>query len=137
MLKISCKLIDMLNILPKKVKVFNYTSSQNIRANFCIQRKGAAFKLQNPRLNLIHFHTLRHWKAKMEYAKTKNILHVMQTLGHKNIQSTLLYTQLVQFESDEYHSGAAKNTEDTQKLIEAGFEYVCSHENLMLFRKRK
>jgi hypothetical protein len=77
------------------------------------------------------------WKATMEYAKTKDIIHVMQILGHKNIQNTMLYTQLFNFESDEYHSAIAKETTDAQKLIEAGFEYVCSHENFMLFRKRK
>ena len=73
----------------------------------------------------------------MEYAKTKNILHVMQILGHKNINNTMLYTQLITFESDDYNSAAAKDVTEAQKLIEAGFEYVCTHENLMLFRKRK
>jgi len=136
--KVSNKLISMLNALSKQSdKMFNYTSSQNIRSNFRQQRKRAASKLQNPRLNRIHFHTFRHWKATIEYHRTKDILHVMQTLGHKNIKNTILYTQLVQFESDEIHSATAKNTEEAQKFIEAGFEYVCSHENLMLFKKRK
>jgi len=36
----------------------------------------------------IHFHTFRHWKATMEYHKTKAILHVMKVLGHKNINNT-------------------------------------------------
>jgi len=36
----------------------------------------------------IHFHTFRHWKATMEYYKTKAILHVMKVLGHKNINNT-------------------------------------------------
>jgi hypothetical protein len=61
----------------------------------------------------------------------------MQILGHKCIQNTMMYTQLIQFETDEYHSTIAKDTLEAQKLIEAGFEYVCTHENLMLFRKRK
>jgi len=26
---------------------------------------------------------------------------------------------------------------EIQKLVETGFEYVCSHEDTMLFRKRK
>jgi hypothetical protein len=49
----------------------------------------------------------------------------------------LIYTQLVEFESDEYCSAVARNVEEAQKLIEAGFEYVCNHENVMIFRKRK
>jgi type I site-specific restriction-modification system R (restriction) subunit len=31
----------------------------------------------------------------------------------------------------------AKNIEEAGKLVETGFDYVCSHEGLMLFRKRK
>jgi hypothetical protein len=53
------------------------------------------------------------------------------------IENTLLYTQLVTFESDEYHSAVAETIDDAEKLIEAGFEYVCIHEGTMLFRKRK
>lgn len=94
-------------------------------------------KLGNPRLLRIHFHTLRHWKATMEYHRTKDILYVMKLLGHKSIANTLIYTQLVEFEGDEYHSAIANNVEEAQKLIEAGFEYVCSHRDEMLFRKRK
>lgn len=94
-------------------------------------------KLQNPRIRRIHFHTLRHWKATMEYHKTKDILHVMQMLGHRNIQTTLVYTQLVSFEGDEFHSALAQTVEEARKLVEAGFEHVCTHNDVMLFRKRK
>jgi integrase len=89
------------------------------------------------RLLKIHFHTLRHWKAMMEYRRTKDILYVMKLLGHKNIANTLVYTQLVEFEGDEYCSAIASNLEEAKKLIEAGFEYVCKHDNIMIFRKRK
>ena len=58
-------------------------------------------------------------------------------LGHKNIQNTLLYTQLISFESDEYHSAPAATVQDAQKLVEAGFEYVCDFNNIKVFRKRK
>jgi hypothetical protein len=61
----------------------------------------------------------------------------MELLGHRDIKTTLIYTQLVNFESDEFHSAIAKDTDEACKLIEAGFEHVCNHENLMLFRKRK
>jgi hypothetical protein len=83
------------------------------------------------------FHTFRHWKATTEYAKTKDILRVMKMLGHKSIPNTLLYTQLVNFENDEYCSANAKTVEEAQKLIEAGFEYVCNFGEIKLFRKRK
>jgi integrase len=87
---------------------------------------------------MITFHTLRHWKATMEYHKTKDILHVMHLLGHKRIQNTLKYTQLVKFnEQEEYICKAAKTTDEAKERIESGFEYVCEMEGIKLFRKRK
>jgi hypothetical protein len=73
----------------------------------------------------------------MEYHRTKDILYVMKLLGHKNIANTLIYTQLVEFEGDEYYSAVANNVEEAKKLVEAGFEYVCNHNDTMIFRKRK
>jgi hypothetical protein len=62
----------------------------------------------------------------------------MQKLGHKSIRNTLIYARLVDFESDDFHSNVANTAEEARKLIEAGFEYVCTTpEDLMLFRKRK
>jgi len=49
-----------------------------------------AFKLGNPRLLKIGFHSFRHWKGTMEHHKTKDIIHVKELLGHKNIQNTLV-----------------------------------------------
>ena len=50
----------------------------------------------------------------------------------------LIYTRLVNFESDEYHSATAIKTDEAEKLVQAGFEYICTTtENIMLFRKRK
>jgi hypothetical protein len=53
-------------------------------------------------------------------------------------RATQIYTQLIVFESDEYHSATATKTDEAEKLVQAGFEYVCTTtENLTLFRKRK
>ena len=73
----------------------------------------------------------------MEYHRTKDLLHVMKMLGHKDIKTTLIYTQLIQFERDDFHSAVAETVDEVRKMIEAGFEYVCTHNNVMLFRKRK
>jgi len=100
-------------------------------------RNRTAFKPQNPRLRQISFHTFRHWKATTEYHKTKDILHVMQMLGHRDIKTTLIYTQLIQSESDDYHSAVAKTVEEARSLIETGFEYVTDVDGVKLFRKRK
>jgi len=49
----------------------------------------------------------------------------------------MLYTQLINFESDEYSSAVAKSLEEARKLVEAGFEYVTDIDECKLFRKRK
>jgi integrase len=117
--------------------LFSYKNQYYARKTFTRQRKRIARKVDNPRLLLIHFHTLRHWKATMEYAKTKDILHVMQLLGHKDIKTTLKYTQLIGFSSDEYMCRVAKTVEEATQLVEAGYEYVTELEGVKLFRKRK
>jgi integrase len=119
------------------LQVFTYKGMYNQRKIFSRQRKRIAGKLGNPRILLIHFHTLRHWKATMEYHKTRDILHVMQFLGHRSIKTTLRYTQLIAFANDEYTCKAADNVEQAKQLIESGFDYVTDIEGLKLFRKRK
>jgi len=61
----------------------------------------------------------------------------MKLLGHKNINNTLIYTHLANYETDDYHSAVAESVEEARKLIEAGFEYLCTTNNVLLFRKRK
>jgi hypothetical protein len=73
----------------------------------------------------------------MEYNRTRDILYVMKLLGHRCTENTLLYTQMVSFENDEYHSSVAKTMEEAQKLVEQGFEFVCQIDGATLFRKRK
>jgi integrase len=95
-LKISSRLVAMLNSQPKKYSyVFRNPAVDSVshlhrfREVYRKQRKRISVKLQNSRLDQITFKTLRHWKATTEYHKTKDILHVMQLLGHKKIQNTL------------------------------------------------
>jgi len=74
----------------------------------------------------------------MEYHRTKDILHVMQLLGHKNIRNTLVYTHLVNFESDDdYVCKVVKSVEDAKALIETGFEFVTEFQDAKLFRRRE
>jgi integrase len=123
-------LLEHISIITLSVMLFIAFSPYNIilasPSYFCQLRKRVANKLQKPRIKAIHRHTFRHWNATMEYHETKAILHVMRRLGHKRIGNTLLYMQLVQFESDDYHSAVAENVDEAKKLIEVGFEYVCT-----------
>ena len=128
----------MLNTLPKRNEnIFGTTTYGYMASQFHQVRKRTANKLQNQRLIQIHFHTFRHWKATMEYNRTRDILYAMKLLGHRCIENTLVYTQLVSFENDHYHSAVAKNVADAQKLVEQGFEFVCQIDEATLFRKRK
>jgi integrase len=138
MFKSSNKLLAMINQLPKKsAKIFGTYDLRGYRSSYVRQRKRTANKLQNPRINQITFHTFRHWKATMEYHKTKDILHVMRLLGHKNIKNTLIYTQLIAFKEDEFACKVAKTIKEASDLIENGFEFVCDVEDAKLFRKHK
>ena len=77
------------------------------------------------------------WKATLEYHKTKDIRHVKQLLGHKSIENTMIYTQLVSFESDQFHVRTAETVDEASKLVEAGFEYVTDIDGNRIFRKPK
>lgn len=93
------------------------------------------------RLTRITFHTLRHWKATMEYHKTHDPYHVKTLLGHKSMRSTEIYINIEQAmfndANDEFHVKVADTLEQTCKLLEVGFEYVTDIEDKKLFRKRK
>ncbi|MEM1767225.1 MAG: tyrosine-type recombinase/integrase, partial [Candidatus Bathyarchaeia archaeon] len=105
--------------------------------SFQRKKKVLAQRHGNPRLLQITFHTFRHWKATIEYARTKDILHVMKLLGHKNIKNTLIYTQLTNFKEDEWVCKVARTVEEAKQLIEAGFEYVDTIDGFHLYRKRR
>ena len=137
-LKISETLIAMLKKLPKKSKLLFYAKVQTIRATFAKQRKRLALKLDNPRLNQIHFHSIRHWRATIEYQRTKSILHVQQMLGHRNIKNTMVYTHLINFEANSYISRITGSSKGARALIEAGFKHVVTTpDGLMVFKKPK
>ena len=136
--KVSFKLIAMLNSLPKSSdRVFGDGQLNYFRTNFSLSKKRIAQKLQNPRINRITFHTLRHFYGTMEYHRTKDILHVQDRLGHRSITSTMVYTHLVNFEGDEFHTATAKTLKEDEDLLNAGFEYVTERDGVKIYRKRK
>ena len=138
MLKLSQRLIERLMDLPKTSKyVFGGTSLKTTARLFQRSRKIAVSTSKNPRLEKITFHTLRHWKATMEYHKTKDILHVMRLLGHKNIKNTMRYTQLVDFSEQDFVVKVAWTLEEACKLLEGGFQFVCDYDKGKIFRKPK
>jgi integrase len=139
----SPKLLNMLNALPRKSeRIFGDGPINSMKTTFLKARRRLALKLQNPRLLQIHFHTLRHWKATMEYHRTKDILHTMTFLGHKKVENTLLYVQLDEklFKewNDNFITRVAHNVQEACALVETGFEYITGDYNDggKIFRKR-
>jgi site-specific recombinase XerC len=101
-------------------------------------RTSLAKKLNDIELHKIRLYDLRHFYATMLYHKTKDILLVKEKLGHRNINSTLVYTHLVDFsEGNEFYSATANSVSEAAKLIEQGFDYICDVDGVKLFRKRK
>jgi len=145
---------------PRKLKVSNslqatlenHINTNNLKPNdklfkgnsdyygkhYRLHRNRLADKLNKPELRTIRLYDFRHYFATMLYAKTRDILLVKQQLGHRKIETTLIYTQLLNLNDDEWTCKATTNDKEASQLIEAGFEYVMTTPNgLMQFRKRK
>lgn len=61
-------------------------------------------------------------------------------LGHKNINSPLVYTHLVPFDDDAegYYHAVARDEKEAGQPIDQGFQYVCTPtQDIMMFRKKK
>ena len=118
--------------------IFGTWNSDTYGKWFRYYRNKTAEKLQDLSIKSIRLYDLRHFFATMLYQKTRDILFVKQQMGHRKIETTLVYTQLLQFEKDDnYTCKIAQNVEQATQLIENGFEYVTEMEGLKLFRKRK
>ena len=143
-LKISNSLNEMLRTHIDKHKL-NPTDklfkgdSENYGKHYRLHRNKLAERLHKPELKSIRLYDFRHYYATRLYSKTRDILLVKQQMGHRKIETTLIYTQLLSInEDEEYTCKATTNTDEATKLIENGFQYVTTTPDaLMLFRKRK
>jgi integrase len=135
--QVSNNLISMLNSLPKDSERIFPTTYGNVAHNFYALRKKIARNRNNPRILKISLVTFRHWATTMTYHQTRNILLVKKLLGHKKIENTMKYTQLIQFKDSEYEVTSATTIEEAKTVLSAGFEYVTEKDGVMLFRKPK
>jgi integrase len=94
-----------------------------------------------------------HWTKKEAYDKTMRLqthqsnngilqsqrpTTVKALLGHKDLRTTLRYTQLLEaMPNDEYHCKTAKDVKEATQLIENGFGYITEIDRTKLLRKRK
>lgn len=100
-------------------------------------RNRLAQRLHQPELKKFRLYDLRHHFATMLYHRTRDILLVKEKLGHRRIETTLVYTHLVDFRDEEFVVRCAKSVKEACELIENGFEYVTDLDGVKLFRKRK
>jgi integrase len=134
--RISSNLLSRILMLERKNEsVFACKRLDAFRRRYQEMRNNLSAKLNNPRLHEVAFRSFRHWKATTEYHKTKDILLVIHLLGHRRLENTLVYTHMVNFESDDYICKIAKNVKEASALIESGFEYVTEIEGVKLFKK--
>jgi len=119
-------------------KIFGTWNSDRYGKWFRHYRNRASERMQDPSIKNIRLYDLRHYFATMTYHRTKDILFTKQQMGHRKIETTLIYTQLLQFDKDDnYTCKVAQTVEQATDLIENGFEYVTEMDGLKLFRKRK
>jgi len=102
------------------------------------QRVRDKVAVDNPNVKKIRLYDLRHFYGTMLYHKTKDILYTKAMMGHKKIETTLLYAQLIDFGSDdEWSCKVANSLNEATALIEIGYEYVTEMDGVKIFRKRK
>jgi integrase len=140
-LKLSQKALDMAANL-KHDGERPFSNADDMRSNFFRQRRRLAQKLANPDILKVHFHSFRHFKATIAYHETKDLIHVQELLGHKNIEITrgYIYIEKSLFQStenDKFHAKIATTRTEMIELLESGFEYVTQKDGLAYFRKRK
>jgi integrase len=136
---------NLKNTLQKHITKYNLNPNDKLfkgkadyyGKNFRAMRSNLARKLNDPTIKSIRLYDFRHWYATNLYHKTRDILLVKQQMGHKRIETTLIYTQLLNLNEDEWICKGATNKEEAMKLIEVGFEYVTEIDGTKLFRKRK
>jgi integrase len=140
-IKISPKAVAMLQAMTKKYAPYIFNPDiASTRQNFFYLRNKIATNQQNPRFKQIHLHTFRHFFACKLYFETKDILLVKTKLGHRSIENTMKYTQLVNWETpDSWTAKRPQTSAEEDQLIESGFEYIRfdDRNQCPVYRKRK
>ena len=138
-IKLKQKTADMLrNYLSIYTTEYPFPNSRAMGEAWRTARNKLAETLQEPQLRTIPLRNLRHYYATRLYDRTKDILLVMQRLGHKKIETTMFYTQLITYsDEEEYTCKTASNVNEATDLIEHGFQYITEMDGIKLFKKRK
>ena len=141
--KISNTLKDRLteyinkNKLNPNDKLFKGTPDDYGHA-YARMRNRLADKLHDQTIKTIRLYDLRHYFATMLYAKCNNILYVKQQMGHKRIETTMIYTQLIENIEPEWNVESTTDQKRADELLKTDYTYILTTpDGYMKFRKRK
>jgi integrase/recombinase XerD len=142
-ISISEDLMKLLFSLPKDRETVFRKRPTNSRSSAFHNRMIRLAKIHdNPRMLKIHLHTFRHCKALREYHKTKDILHVMDVLGHRKVETTMIYVRLYKQiyktqQPDQFITKIASTKEERIDLMSDGWDLVDKEGIDWYFRKPK
>jgi hypothetical protein len=115
--------------------------SSNTSACFELTRKRLARQLAKPRLEKIHFRTLRHLRATIWYHSGVDLKTLQERLGHRSIIRTLRYVHLTEAifpeTTEQYYTRVMSAIKQGEQLVQQGFELVGQDESGCLRHKRK
>ena len=115
-----------------------FPSSRSMGEIWRRTRNRLAKKLNQPELKNIPMRNLRHHFATTKYDQTKDILLLKSLLGHKKLETTMFYVQLIVHDNEEeYTVKAAQTKEEIIALAESGFAKFDEIDGIHLYRKRK
>lgn len=135
--------MKLLNTLPKTQETVFIKKPKNTRSSSFHNRMKRLAKIHNnPRFLKIHFYTLRHCKALREYHKTRDLLHVMDVLGPKKVETTMIYVRLYKqiyknIQPDQFITKIASTKEERIELMSNGWNLVDKEGVDWYFRKAK
>jgi integrase len=141
-LKITTKTLEMLKTYIHRKnftvneKLFTQ-KSEYYSKSFRYVRNKISKKLEDPSIKTIRLYDLRHFFATKLYHQTKDILFVKAQMGHRKINTTLRYTQLIELKEDSFTVKVASTIDEFTSFLESGFEYITDYGESKVLRKRK
>jgi len=137
--KLKASTLDMLRVYLERYRENErlFPSSEAMQKAWTRVRDILTEKLKDPSIKAVNLYSLRHAYACKLYHQTRNILLVKEMLGHKKLETVMVYVRLLNLGEEEFTSAIAKTLNEACKLIEDGYEYVCEMDSVKIFRKRK
>jgi integrase len=102
--------------------------------SFRYTRNKLAEKLHDQTIKTIRLYDFRHYYGTTTYKKT-NLLYIMQQMGHKRVETTMIYMHLADIPQDEeWICNTATTKEEIIKLVENGFEHITDKDGISYFK---